>query len=155
MNLYFPSRLPAFPTLSRTTIRLCWMIALVGLSSCVANRMVPHDAHAYQEGQALKNEALNLMSMANRPYAESDAKINTFHQRVETHIDYEQQRGEKNQTTVDMWKLLMNPSGNLFGGFLNKWKADGQLSDILVDQFKREIGNNFNKIISLENKKKK
>ncbi len=155
MNHPFLLRPAAVILRPSTLIYLLLISVVTSFSSCIASRMVPHDAKAYSDGQAIKNDALNLMSLANRPYADSETKVTQFQEKLNDHIAYEEGRGEKNKTTVDMWKLLSNPDGNLLGGFLTKWKTDGKLSDILVNQFKKEVGENFNKILSLENKKKK
>lgn len=124
-------------------------------SSCVANRMVPFDLDALNMGKEIKTEALNLMGLAGQDYSASASKVTAFKNKVNSHIEYESARGEKNQTTVDMWKLLMKPDGNLLGGFLTKWKNEGKMNPVLVSQFKNEVGKNLDKILSLENKKSK
>jgi len=155
MSQQFSSNSIAFPNPFRKSIFTFLLSTLFLLSSCIANRMVPFDLNALNMGKEIKNEALNLMGLATQDYTANASKVSAFQQKVTDHISYEEARGEKNQTTVDMWKLLMKPEGNLLGGFLSKWKSDGKLNTVLVSQFKNEVGKNLNKIIDLENKKSK
>jgi len=155
MSQQFASNSIAFPIRSRRSFLPLLLSVLFLFSSCIANRMVPFDASAFNMGKEIKTEALNLMGLAGQDYSASADKVTAFKNKLNDHISYEESRGEKNQTTVDMWKLLMKPDGNLLGGFLSKWKSDGKLNTVLVSQFKNEVSKNLDKIISLENKKSK
>lgn len=155
MSQNFRSTPLLLPKRINTTTLSIFLSILFLFSSCIANRMVPFDLDALNMGKEIKTEALNLMGLASQDYTASADKVMNFKNKVTDHIAYEESRGEKNQTTVDMWKLLMKPDGNLLGGFLTKWQNDGKLNPVLVSQFKNEVGKNLDKILSLENKKSK
>lgn len=155
MNHLLRSNSAVLPINFRRMIAPLLLSTLFLFSSCIANRMVPFDAQAFNMGKEIKTEALNLMGLAGQDYSASASKVSAFQTKVTDQIAYEESRGEKNKTTVDMWKLLMKPDGNLLGGFLSKWKSEGKLNPVLVSQFKNEITKNLDKIIDLENKKSK
>jgi len=98
---------------------------------------------------------MDLMGQATKPYSQNESQVNSFMKAYDQHLSMEKDRGEMNSKTVQMWELLMDPSQNLLGGFISKWKSDGQLSQVFVDQAKREVKSNMDKILQLENKKKK
>ena len=155
MSQQFRSNLVLFPAKVSKRALPILLCTLFLFSSCIANRMVPFDLDSFNMAKDIKTEALNLMGLAGQDYSASADKVTAFQNKVTSHIASEEARGEKNKTSVDMWKLLMKPEGNLLGGFLSKWKNDGKLNAVLVSQFKNEIGKNLDKIINLENKKKK
>ncbi len=121
---------------------------------CVASKMVPFDAMAFSKGQTIKNAAVELIGMSTNDYSASEGRVNEFQHMVDTQIETETARGEKNQKSVDMWKLLMNPNQNLMGGFLKRWKDKGKLSSTFVNEIKPLVSRNIDKILSLESKKK-
>ena len=154
MNPQMKSPAFSFPLNSRFLFSLFLGTVIFAFSSCIANRMVPFDMTAFNKGAELKTAALDLMGMATANYADKLEEVDEFKTSMNEHIAYEEARGEKNKTTVDMWKLLMKSDGALLGGFLARWKNEGSLSQVFIDEIKGEVSANFDKIINLENKKK-
>jgi len=74
--------------------------------------------------------------------------------KIDNAISYEEAR-PKNKSSVEMWHMIRNPDGHLLGGFLAKWKNEGPQSDVLVGEFKLEVGRHFDEIIRLEEEKNK
>ncbi len=49
-----------------------------------------------------------------------------------------------------MWEILKKPEGNLFGGFLRRWKQKGSFKPDAVALKKPDIAEAFDQIIGLE-----
>ncbi|MEM1319733.1 MAG: hypothetical protein AAGG75_05715 [Bacteroidota bacterium] len=126
----------------------------LGTQSC-SSLSVPFSAESLNAAKNIKMAAVKLIGNATNDYSAHAADISALTTQVNDQIKTEEARGANNKQTVEMYKLMMNPEKNLLGGFLNRWKAEGQLSSFFVDEAKKQISSNFDKIINLENNKKK
>ena len=152
------SRLLVHRTTSFNTIRSISLLLVVFISSISFHSCTPsifYDAEAYNACQELKTEALNVMGMATNSFSDHKDDVERLTDRIDAHIDYERNRGEKNTKIVEMWNLLMDPSSNLLGGFLQRWEDRGKLSNGFVTEAKNIVSNNFDKILNLENGRKR
>jgi hypothetical protein len=52
-----------------------------------------------------------------------------------------------------MWDLLRNPEKNLLGGFLSRWKKEGQLGTTFISEAKIIVGRAFDQLAELESGK--
>lgn len=77
------------------------------------------------------------------------AQLQTGIQKV---YEYEKHR-PKNEITTKLWEILTDTSGNLYGGFLVKWKKEVVLKKVYVENKKEQIAKAFDQIIELESKK--
>ncbi len=125
----------------------------ISFQSCTPSMFF--DATAYEAAQALKTQALNVMGLAVNPFSDHQAAVEGLTDKIDSHIDYEMNRGEKNGKLVDMWNVMMSPSNNLLGGFLQRWETRGQLSQNFVDEAKSIVSSNFDKILNVENGRKR
>lgn len=143
------------PTFKASTFLFAILLSIpLFTGGCIASKMVPFDSEAFTKGQRIKDAAVELIGMSTNDYSASEGRVSEFQSMIDSQIEMETARGEKNQKTVDMWNLLMNPNENLMGGFLKRWKDKGQLSPTFVNELKPLISRNIDKILSLESKKK-
>jgi len=107
---------------------------------------------AYKQAVDLKVESLEVISFATMPY--SDYKEEVEDLKTELNKAYEFSKGRpKNETSTKQWEILINPDGNLLGGFLKKWKEEENLSQMFVTEMQILVGDAFDTIIGLESGK--
>jgi len=119
-------------------------------SSCVTT--APYDQYVYKESTSLKVDALKLMDKAEKPYNTQEKEIDKLTDQLDKLYEYELHR-KKNQLRIQMWELLRNPEKNLLGGFLARWKKEGQLSPGFITEAKIIVGKAFDQLAELESGK--
>ena len=122
--------------------------------SCGSN-MVPRDTFSIEQNEIIKNNVISLIKKGGKNYSEMAPQVESLKATINDQIEYERERGEKNMKTVEMWELMMNPDGNLLGGFLSRWENEGKLNGPFIKEVAKVVSSNFDKIIKLEKKKKK
>ena len=107
---------------------------------------------AYKQAVDLKVESVELMSFATSPYEDYEEDIAFL--RTEFRKAYEFALGRPdNELSAQQWEILINEEGNLLGGFLNRWEAEGTLSEMFVTEMQVLVGDAFDTIIGLESGK--
>lgn len=107
---------------------------------------------AYKQAVDLKVESLELISFATTPY--SDYKEDVEDLKTELNKAYEFSKGRpKNEISTKQWEILINPDGNLLGGFLKRWKEEENLSQMFVTEMQILVGDAVDTIIGLESGK--
>lgn len=107
---------------------------------------------AYKQAVDLKVESLEVISFATMPY--SDYKEEVEDLKTELNKAYEFSKGRpKNEISTKQWETLINPDGNLLGGFLKRWKEEENLSQMFVTEMQILVGDAFDTIIGLESGK--
>lgn len=119
-------------------------------SSCITT--APYDQYVYKESTSLKVDALKLMDKAEKPYNTQEKEIDKLTDQLDKLYEYEVHR-RKNQLRIQMWGLLRNPDKNLLGGFLSRWKSEGQLSAFFISEAKIIVGKAFDQLAELESGK--
>ncbi|WP_234864124.1 hypothetical protein [Flavihumibacter fluminis] len=119
-------------------------------SSCVTT--APYDQYVYKESTSLKVDALKLMDKAEKTYNTQEKEIEKLTDQLDKLYEYELHR-KKNQLRIQMWELLRNPEKNLLGGFLSRWKKEGQLSPGFITEAKIIVGKAFDQLAELESGK--
>jgi hypothetical protein len=120
-----------------------------------AKGMPAMDTFSMDQNEIIKNQVLSLMKKGGKNYVDVASDVMSLKNTITDQISYERDRGENNMKTVQMWETMMDPNQNLLGGFLNRWENDGKLNGVFIKEAARVVGKNFDKIISLEKKKKK
>lgn len=118
--------------------------------SCSASN---YDQYSYNEAVSLKAETLAIMSKANVNYSQHENEVNSLNSDLNKILTYEKKRPD-NFETVQMYKLLIDPNGNLLGAFFKKWKNSGTMENVFITQFKTQVSDAFDNIIELENTKR-
>ncbi|MBL7769735.1 MAG: hypothetical protein JNK20_12190 [Flavipsychrobacter sp.] len=119
-------------------------------SSCVTT--ASYDQYVYKESTSLKVDALKLMDKAEKPYGTQEKEIEKLTDQLDKLYEYEVHR-KKNQLRIQMWNLLRNPEKNLLGGFLSRWKKEGQLNLSFISEAKIIVGKAFDQLAELESGK--
>ena len=123
-------------------------IALTGCGHYIA----PYNETAYQNATDLKVESLALMDNASRPYTDYTQEVQSLMIKVDQ--AYEFSKGiPKNDIVTKQWQKMLDPDGNMLGGFIKKWKNDGQLNIVFVEEMNGQISQGFDQIIELESAK--
>jgi len=107
---------------------------------------------AYKQAVDLKVESLNLMSDATMQYADFEEDV--VHLKTELAKAYEFSKGRpNNEISTRQWEILINPDGNLLGGFLKRWEEEETLSQMFLTEMQVLVGDAFDTIIGLESGK--
>jgi len=107
---------------------------------------------AYKQAVDLKVESLNLMSDATMQY--EDFEEDVVHLKTELAKAYEFSKGRpNNEISTRQWEILINPDGNLLGGFLKRWEEEETLSQMFLTEMQVLVGDAFDTIIGLESGK--
>jgi hypothetical protein len=107
---------------------------------------------AYKQAVDLKVESLELMSFATSPYDDNEESVTYL--KTELRKAYEFALGRpNNELSTEQWEILINEEGNLLGGFLKRWEAEGTLSEMFVAEMQTLVSDAFDTIIGLESGK--
>jgi hypothetical protein len=136
----------SLPVLLLLLLSSIWLLQ----SSCVTT--APYDQFVYKESTSLKVDALKLMDKAEKPFATQEKEIEKLNDQLDKLYEYEVHR-KKNQLRIQMWDLLRNPEKNLLGGFLSRWKKEGQLGTTFISEAKIIVGRAFDQLAELESGK--
>ena len=110
------------------------------------------DQAAYTQITSVESDALSLMDKATEDYSIHKQEIDDVSNKIQKAYFYDKNR-PKNKITEEMWKLIIDPNGHLYGGFLARWKAEGKLGAAFIDEAKKKMQENFDRIAQLESKK--
>lgn len=130
------------------------LLVLTTWSACVT--IPPFDPVSLEHATTLKADSLALLDKATDPPQQHEAAIAQLRQQLQQALEYEMNKPVKNTIAVGQWKLMIDPEGNLMGGFLKKWEAEqvGR-SPEFVAGVKKLVGRAFDQIIQAENQKPK
>ena len=134
--------------MTMTKIFLGGMLLLLASCSTISK----FDQFAYSQSTAIKVDALNVMGLATDSFAihaDDVAKVQT---EIDKMYEYEKNR-PKNSISEKMWVVLKDSTGHLFGGFVARWKKEGKLDEVFVQESQLLIGSSFDQISQLESGK--
>jgi len=100
----------------------------------------------------LKARALTLVEKAIEPYEPHREECEEMIKDLDRGFRNAVQK-TANHLTIKQWEILSNPRGYLLGGFLEKWKQEGQLHAVFIGESKTIIAAAFDSLIRLENGK--
>jgi hypothetical protein len=110
------------------------------------------DQYAYTQATSIKVDALNVMGLATENYTNHLQDVSQVNNEIEKIYEYEKNR-PKNAITTKMWQKMEDSTGHLYGGFIQRWKQQGKLSDAFVNDEKELVAKSFDQIAGLESKK--
>ncbi|HSB92862.1 MAG TPA: hypothetical protein VLC28_07085 [Flavitalea sp.] len=131
-----------------TAILLPLLFMLISCGTMTAS----FDQYAYAQTTAAKVEAMDLISHATQNVSGFTTQIRDVDLKLKKIYEYEKNR-PKNDITVKMWQLLLDPEKRLYGGFIKRWQTDSTLSKAFVEEASMLIGSGFDKVAELESKK--
>ena len=129
---------------------LTMLIVLVTWAACAT--ISSFDQYAYTRTTSLKVDALNTLSLATGEYATNEKAVQELQTNLQKAYEYEKNR-PKNEITLNMWDLLLNPEGHLLGGFIKRWQNEKKLNAVFIQEEKKLIGEAFDQIAGLESHK--
>jgi hypothetical protein len=107
---------------------------------------------AYRQAVELKVVSLEMLDRASQPYAEHKAEAVQL--RLELLKAYEYAKGRPdNEISTRQWEIMIDPEGNLMGGFFTRWENRGTLPPAFIREFRDVISDAFDTIIGLESGK--
>lgn len=107
---------------------------------------------AYEQATSLKVESLALMEAATEPYADHAEDVRALQVELKKAHEYAKNRPH-NAISTEQWDTLIDPEGDLLGGFLQRWKRDSTLNETYVTEKVKQVRAAFNTIIKLESGK--
>jgi hypothetical protein len=120
---------------------------IIALGSCAT--ISKYDQYAYMETNSIKVDAVNIMAEAKDDYTAHQAEVAALQTSIDKMITYETNR-PKNTISERMWNLQNDPNGNLYGGFMVRWKREGKLDSVFISQSQKLVGQSFDQISQLE-----
>lgn len=130
------------------------ILLLCGFLLAACNTIAPYNQAAYAQAVSAKVDSLVLMDKATGYYSAHAREIAAL--RIQLRKAYEYEAGRPlNGDTTDEWLILLDPDGDLLGGFLAEWEKDGPLLPTYVADKKDRIAKAFDIIIQTESGKLK
>jgi hypothetical protein len=131
-------------------IFLLTFFSAITFSSC--SSIAHFDQVAYTQITAVESDALSMMDKATEEYPLHKPEIDIISNRIQQAYLYDKNR-PKNKITEEMWNLIIDPNGHLYGGFIARWKSEGKLKPVFIEEAKKKVQENFDRIAQLESKK--
>ena len=104
---------------------------------------------AYENATSIKAQSLIIMDKATTPYSNNVAEIDRLVLAVEQAYQYSKGL-PKNDLAAKQWEIIKDPSRNLLGGFLKRWKDKGKMGRAIVNASKGIVADSFDTIVKLE-----
>jgi hypothetical protein len=136
--------------LLKTKKLLIAFAALTLLLSCAT--ISKFDQYSYTQATSLKVDALNVMGNATDSFKLHQAQVATVQTELNKIYEYEKNK-PKNTVTTKMWVVMVDSTGNLFGGFITRWQKEGKLDTAFIKESQIIIGQSFDQISELESGK--
>ena len=136
-----------------TTIKIRSLVTiLINLILVSCSTISVFSPEAYKQAVDLKVESIDIMSLATMPYEDYSNQSDIL--KTELSKAYEFAKGRPdNELSTKQWEILMNPDGNLLGGFLKRWEEEETLSQMFVTEMQILVAEAFDTIIGLESGK--
>jgi hypothetical protein len=135
-----------------------WLIlvvsSLAAATSACSSLIATYSQTAYEQATSIKAESLVLLNKATEPYNQHAQEVAALMLNVDKAYEYAKGR-PKNEVSTEQWEKMKDPNSNLLGGFLKRWKEQGQLSPAFVKEAGIQIAKAFDQIIELESGKNK
>ncbi len=142
---------------NRAVMRL-WLVLVVLILMATVNAcsslIATYSQAAYEQATSIKAESLVLIGKATEPYDQHAQAAAALMLNVDKAYEYAAGR-PKNDISAEQWANIRDPEKKLLGGFLKRWKEQGQLRSAFVKEAEAQIAKAFDQIIELESGKNK
>lgn len=128
------------------------LLVAVAACACWVPAISPYSPVAYRQATDLKVESLGVMRRATEPFEEHRRDVDELREELEKAFEFARGR-PRNELSARQWEILIDPGGNLLGGFLARWEREGALSPVFVEEMRRVVSEAFDTIIGLESGK--
>lgn len=129
---------------------LALIVILLSFTNCVS--ISSFDQYAYAQTTSAKVDGLNIMDQAAEDFNTHQASVQAYQTQLQKIYEYEKNR-PKNEITIKLWDLLLDPNGHLLGGFIVRWEKEKKLSATFIAEEKKLVDKAFDQIAGLESKK--
>ena len=136
------------PLLRKQSIFL--LLLLCTLGGCVTTARF--DQYAYIQTTSIKVDALNVMDLATEDFSLHKDEVKQVVTTINKVYEYERNR-KSNEITLKLWDKMRDTSGHLFMGFVERWKKNGKLRPVLIQESEKQVGEAFDVIAQFESKK--
>ncbi|WP_166041670.1 hypothetical protein [Sphingosinicella sp. YJ22] len=133
--------------------RLLLLIISVVAVACTP-LIADYSLESYRYATELKAETLAMMAKATEPYESHEDEVERLRVRLSSAREFAAGM-PRNRLSAAQWDILLNPQGNLAGGFFERWKRERTLGATFVDEARRQTSGAFDDIICLEANKGK
>ena len=93
----------------------------------------------------LKVESLTLIDKATEPYSDHEQEVQSLILKVDQAHEFAKGL-PNNKLTTKQWAIMIDPNGNMLGGVLEKWKNNGQLNAVFVQEVHGQVSKGFDQI---------
>lgn len=100
----------------------------------------------------MKVASLNLMDHATEPYENYEDHADQLRLGLQRAYEFANGRPD-NEHSARLWRIMIDPDGEMMGGFLTRWEENGAMSDVFITEVKENITEGFDIIIGLESGK--
>lgn len=121
-------------------------------TSCTSTKTALFDHYSYQKTTEIKTEATELMEKATTSYPVHQKEVETLLLNVQKLVEYEKNK-PNNEITFAMWTVLNDKEKNLLIGFFSYWKTKGTVSQVFLEESKKQVTGAFDLLIQYESKK--
>ncbi len=97
---------------------------------------------------------MTLMDKADTAYNEHRNTVEGLLLEARMAYEYAKQR-PNNEESTRQWAIMIDLNRNMLAGFFKKWKDEGKLKKLFIEEAKEEIGDGFDAISALESGKEK
>jgi hypothetical protein len=126
-------------------------LILTVLQSCAPSISLFNET-AYRQAVELKVVSLEMLDRASQPFDEYREEAENL--RLDLLKAYEYAKGRPaNEVSTRQWEIMIDPEGNLMGGFFTRWENRGTLPPAFIREFRDVISDAFDTIIGLESGK--
>jgi hypothetical protein len=126
-------------------------VSLVGLFASCAT-ISRFDQYSYTQSTSIKVDALNVMGLASDSFRLHQPEVAQITTSLQKMYEYEKSK-PKNTVTTELWNVLIDSTGNSFGGFLTRWQKEGKMDTTFIRESQLVIGQSFDQISGLESGK--
>ncbi len=131
-----------------------WLVLVVSTLAACSSLIAAYSQTAYEQATSIKAESLVLMNEATEPYSQHAQAVAALMSNVDKAYEYAKGR-PKNEISTEQWARMKDPNSNLLGGFVKRWKQQGQLSPTFVKEAAAQVAKAFDQVIELESGKNK
>jgi hypothetical protein len=136
--------------LAPSGLLLAMAVFLAACGPLIAN----YSLEAYKNATTLKAETLALVRKSAEPFSSHREEVEALSTRIDA--AYEFSAGTpNNQISAAQWSIMRDPDRNMFGGFVEFWRAHGSVSPAFRDEYLGQIAAGFDYIICLEANKER
>jgi hypothetical protein len=128
------------------------MAVAVALSACRTSKedkTYNFDPAAHQRAVELKSKALGMMAVSLEAYSGHQADAEAVGAEMEKAYELSAAAPD-NQTIAAEWAAMKDPAGDLYGGYVGRWRASGRIDEATRDAAIARITARFDYILCLE-----